>query len=283
MPLPGRGDPFPRRRCGPGLRARPLHGDDPLARRGGSWAGRRGTGAGCGGAAGRWRCRRKPEHGPESRDGSVGAIPGRVVGPGFTSAVRACWRARPGAWWRSARNGLLSVPGGTRRRSSRGGLLLIPGDTRRRSSRGGLLLITGGIRRTVAGNVRAAAAPGQPGRICGLLPVYARGPLLRQWRGRKRRDVGFRGGRDVFGEGPAAEERGIFVEGLIVVFRGVFRLCRASPRSRLDGFRCSRMAIGPHVRPATAAKLSSRGNGMPVTASPHRSPLSVPAVHHPPC
>ena len=60
-------------------------------------------------------------------------------------------------------------------------------------------------------------------------------------------------------------------------------LPRAGLRSRLNGFRCSGKVIGPHVRPATAAKLIPRGNGMPVIASPHRSPLSVPAVDHPPC
>ena len=205
---------------------------------------------------GRPACRRNPEHGLESRDGSVGAIPGQVAGPGFTATVRAWGEAQPAAWYRFARDGQLLVTGGVGR------------------------TVTGGVRAT--GNVRVAA-PGQRGRTCGLLPVRARGQLLRQWRRRKRRDVGFRGGRDVFAEGPAAEERCIFFEGLSGVFRGVFRLSRARLRSRLDGFWCYRMAVRPHVRPATAAKLIPRGNGMPVIASPHRSPLSVPAGHHPPC
>ena len=61
------------------------------------------------------------------------------------------------------------------------------------------------------------------------------------------------------------------------------RLLLARFPSRLGRSRRPGKATGPHIHPATAAKLIPRGNGMPVIASPHRSPLSVPAVDHPPC
>jgi hypothetical protein len=63
----------------------------------------------------------------------------------------------------------------------------------------------------------------------------------------------------------------------------VLRLPRAGIRSRLRRrFRGRGKVTGRHVGSATAAILFPGGNGMPVIASPHRSPLSVPALR-PPC
>ena len=120
------------------------------------------------------------------------------------------------------------------------------------------------------------------GRARRWVPVCAGSRRVRQWLRRERRNVVFRGGRDEFRERPAAVGRRIFREGVISVFRGVFRLPRGGIRARLR--RCSRCrgkVAGPHVGSATAAKLFPWGNGMPVIASPHRSPLSVPALRPP--
>lgn len=144
------------------------------------------------------------------------------------------------------------------------------------------------VRRAVIGRVRPAVSvrAGHPearslevGDTGGRRLEGVRRHLVREWPGRKRRNVGFRGSRDEFGERPAGEERRIFPGGVT----SVFRLALARLRSRLGRIRRPGKVTGPHVRPATAAKLIPRGNGMPVIASPHRSPLSVPAVDHPPC
>ncbi len=138
----------------------------------------------------------------------------------------------------------------------------------------------------VAGSVRPIRAqdiwrPGD-GRVRRWLPVSALGHRVRQWLSRKGGDVGFRGGRDEFRERPAAVGRGIFREGVIRVFRGGFRLPRAGIRVQAapplpvprKGHRAAR-------RLRNGGKTLPRGNGMPVIASPHRSPLSVPALPRP--
>ena len=60
----------------------------------------------------------------------------------------------------------------------------------------------------------------QPVRACGFRPVSARGRLLRQWRGRKRRNVGFRSGRDEFVKDPLLKSGAYSSKGSARVFRG---------------------------------------------------------------
>ncbi len=197
----------------------------------------------------------------------VGAVPGQVAAgvPRLAATVvagRDALRSGPGA------------AGDVRRATLRIAGPAAAGDVRRATAQG--------IRRATARGIRFAGSPGAGGpgirRSRSRVPVGVGRHLVRQWRRRKRWNVGFRGGRDEFRERPAAEERRIFAGGITGVFSAVFYLPRTGFRSRMGRFRCPRKATGPHVRPATAAELILRGNGMPVIASPHRSPLSVPAL-----
>ena len=241
-------------------------------------------------AGGSWHGSRRPACPRRRRTGRyrsplIRRDHGGRTGPGPGNSAR-CGRKRPAPrrWERPAHpaprrpaQGRQGRPARRRRASSPASAgsirLAVLLGARRRVAGSIRLAVLLGARRRVAGSIRLVVLLGArrwlsvcvkarcagAGRVRGRVVVSARSHRVRQWLRRKRRNVGFRGGRDEFRERPAAVGRRIFREGVIRVFRGVFRLpwtgIRPRPRHL---FWWPRKVIGSHVSPAAAAKLFPR-------------------------